>query len=156
MASYIEAGAFFGGALAVPYFMGGNTVANMGKIVIHSLWGGSTVSQVVNLIMPQQEGQDDVITRISTLAHHMFFYGVIAASYNFISPQVSFLRSAKLCIVSFTVSQWAQNRLRVNTQGLAAEKVSDIRFYLLTCEAASTLFLSSIISGMTHSFFKGK
>ncbi len=153
MPSYVQAGAFVGGALGVPYLIGGNSLGNIGRIVIHSIWGGSIVSNAVSLAMPQQQEQDDRLTRISTLAYQIFFYGVTIASYLVISPQLSLLRCAAGCIGSLAVNAWAQRALGPNSEGLVPETVSEIRFYSLTSQAAWTLFISSLVSGIARSFF---
>lgn len=153
MASYVEVGAFIGGTLGVPYLMGGNTLGNIGRIVIHSIWGGPIVLSAVGLALPQQQGEDDRLTRISTLAHQIFFYGVTIALYLAISPQLSILRCAAVCIGSLAVIAWAQSALGPNSKGRAPETVSEIRFYSLTSQAAWTLFISSLVSGIARSFF---
>jgi hypothetical protein len=127
--------------LGVPYLIGGNSLANIGKVVIHGIWGGSIVADAVSLVIPEEQEEDDKLTQISILAYKIFLYGVTIASYVTMSPQRSLLRCAVVCIGSLTVQEWAHRALEPNSEGLVPETESEIAFYSLAASAAATLFI---------------
>lgn len=156
MARYMEVGAFVVGAIGVPYLIGGNSLVNIGKIIIHSVWGGKIIMHAVRVGLPVSRNayQDDRMTRISTVAHAIFFYGITLAAYLVISPQYSLLRCAAVCIVSRCIDTWAENsKRRPNAMGLVPETISEIRFYSMISESARTLLISSLVSTITLKFF---